>query len=58
MVVSKVKHMLLMWRRIVALSSKPSTEDYLLLLRLTLIGFVLIGGIGYIIHILYILLTR
>ncbi|MCC6044063.1 MAG: SecE/sec61-gamma family protein translocase subunit [Acidilobaceae archaeon] len=53
----RVKHTLLMWRRIVALSSKPSTDEYLLLLRLSLLGFALIGSIGFTIHMLYVLLT-
>jgi protein transport protein SEC61 subunit gamma-like protein len=46
-----------MWRRILALSSKPSTDEYLLLLRLTLLGFALLGGIGFVIHMTYVLLT-
>ncbi|MFZ8790534.1 MAG: SecE/sec61-gamma family protein translocase subunit [Acidilobaceae archaeon] len=53
----RVKQTLLMWRRIVALSSKPSADEYLLLLRLSLLGFALIGSIGFTIHMLYVLLT-
>jgi len=57
-VIGRVKQLLFMWRRIIALSSKPTRDEYLLLLRLTLIGFALIGSIGFTVHMLYVLLTR
>jgi protein transport protein SEC61 subunit gamma-like protein len=56
-VLGRVKQMIFMWRRILALSSKPSTDEYLLLLRLTLLGFALLGSIGFAIHMTYVLLT-
>jgi protein transport protein SEC61 subunit gamma-like protein len=56
-VLGRVKQMIFMWRRILALSSKPSTDEYLLLLRLTLLGFALLGSIGFVIHMTYVLLT-
>jgi len=56
-VLGRVKQIILMWRRILALSSKPGTDEYLLLLRLTLLGFALLGGIGFVIHMTYVLLT-
>jgi len=57
-VVGRVKHLLFMWRRIIALSSKPTRDEYLLLLRLALIGFALIGSIGFTVHMVYVMLTR
>ncbi len=57
MVLGRVRHMVIMWRRIIALSSKPSRDEYLLLLRLSLLGFALLGSIGYVVHMFYILLT-
>ncbi len=57
MLLGRVKHLLFMWRRIIALSTKPTRDEYLLLLRLTLLGFALIGSIGFLIHMMYVLLT-
>jgi len=56
-VLGRVRHMIYMWRRIMSLSTKPTRDEYLLLLRLSLLGFALIGSIGFTIHMIYILLT-
>ncbi len=40
------------WRKILRLSRKPDREEFMLLLKLNLIGFTIVGSIGYVIHIL------
>ncbi|MEM0365691.1 MAG: protein translocase SEC61 complex subunit gamma [Acidilobaceae archaeon] len=57
MVFGRVRGVVAAWRRILLLSRRPDREEYMQLLRLTFIGFVLIGVIGYMIHMIYILLT-
>ncbi|MEM1873827.1 MAG: protein translocase SEC61 complex subunit gamma [Acidilobaceae archaeon] len=41
------------WPRILALAVKPDDEEYMLLLRLTLLGLALVGMIGVVIHMLF-----
>ena len=57
MVVGKAREYVNAWRRILVLSRRPDQEEFMLLARLNALGFTLIGGIGYIIHLLYILFT-
>jgi protein transport protein SEC61 subunit gamma-like protein len=45
------------WRRILVLSRKPDEEEFRLLARLNLLGFSLVGGIAYIIHLVFVLVT-
>jgi len=45
------------WRRILVLSRKPDEEEFRLLARLNLIGFSLVGGIAYIIHLVFVLIS-
>jgi len=40
------------WRRILKLSRKPDREEFMLLLKLNLLGFTIVGSIGYIVHIM------
>jgi len=44
------------WRRVVLLSRKPDEEEFSVLTRLTIIGFLLVGVLAYIIHLVYVLL--
>ncbi|MCS7107272.1 MAG: protein translocase SEC61 complex subunit gamma [Acidilobaceae archaeon] len=53
----RVRGLVTSWRRIVALSRKPDSEEYTLLLKLVLIAFGLVGLMGYTIHMIYVLLT-
>ena len=54
---SKAKEYLEAWRRIILLSRRPDEEEFNLLLRLNLLGFMLIGSIGYLIHLVVVLLS-
>ncbi|MGC9071994.1 MAG: protein translocase SEC61 complex subunit gamma [Acidilobus sp.] len=45
------------WRRVVTLSRKPDDEEFSVLTRLTLLGFLLVGAIAYVIHLIYVLLV-
>jgi protein transport protein SEC61 subunit gamma-like protein len=53
---SKIRMYFSMWRRILELSRRPSEEEFNLLLKLNLLGFVVVGGIAYIIHLIAVLL--
>ena len=55
--IEKVKNHLNAWKRIVLLSRRPDEEEFSLLTRLTLIGFLLVGVIAYIIHLIYVMLV-
>ncbi len=54
---SRARYYVSVWRRILMLSRKPDEEEFNLLLRLNIMGFFLVGGIGYLIHLAYVLLT-
>ncbi len=45
-----------MWKKILELSRRPSEEEFNLLLKLNLLGFTVVGGIAYIIHLASVLL--
>ena len=55
--IEKVKNHLNAWKRIVLLSRRPDEEEFSLLTRLTLIGFLLVGVIAYVIHLIYVMLV-
>ncbi len=40
------------WRRILILVKKPDEDEFKLSLKLTFLGFALIGAIAYIIHLI------
>ena len=48
----RIKAMLATWKKIVKLSRRPEKEEFNLLLKLNFMGFALVGGIAYIIHIM------
>lgn len=56
-VIERIKGHLNAWRRIVLLSRRPDEEEFALLTRLTLIGFLLVGVIAYVIHLIYVMLV-
>ncbi len=48
----ELSRMIEMWQRILALSDRPETEEFKLLVKVTLAGIFLVGGIGMALHIL------
>ncbi len=57
MVVSKIKEYIAAWRRILILARRPDEEEFNLLTKLNFLGFTLVGGIAYIIHLIHVLLS-
>ncbi|GAB6148097.1 protein translocase SEC61 complex subunit gamma [Stetteria hydrogenophila] len=53
----KAKSYIDTWRSILILARRPDESEFNLLFKLNLLGFTLVGGIGYIIHLIYVLLT-
>ncbi|MCE4619968.1 MAG: protein translocase SEC61 complex subunit gamma [Desulfurococcales archaeon] len=45
------------WKRILVLARRPDEEEFMLLTKLNFLGFTLVGGIAYIIHLVYVLAT-
>jgi len=45
------------WRRILVLARRPDEEEFRLLAKLNFLGFTVVGGIAYIIHLVHVLLT-
>jgi len=42
-----------MWRRIFSIAEKPESKEYLLLLRIILSGLLLVGIVGFLIHLAF-----
>ena len=55
--VGRVREYIGSWRKILVLARRPDNEEYMLLLRLNILGFLLVGSIGYLIQLIYILIT-
>ncbi len=53
----KLREYVTAWKRILVLVRRPDEEEFALLTKLNLLGFTIVGGIGYIIHLVYVLLT-
>ncbi|MEB3825113.1 MAG: protein translocase SEC61 complex subunit gamma [Desulfurococcales archaeon] len=53
----KIKDMVGMWRTIFLLAKKPDDEEFKLISKLTFLGFALVGGIAYIIHLIFVIAT-
>ncbi len=53
----KLKEYWAAWRRILVLARRPDEEEFMLLTKLNFLGFTLVGGIAYIIHLVYVLIT-
>jgi protein transport protein SEC61 subunit gamma-like protein len=41
------------WRRIIQIATKPDREEYMTLLKITLIGLVLVGVIAFVIRLIF-----
>ncbi len=46
----KLEELLTTWRKILEISEKPEPDEYKLLLKITFGGIILVGVIGYLIH--------
>lgn len=53
----KLREYVTAWKRILVLVRRPDEEEFALLTKLNLLGFTIVGGLGYIIHLVYVLLT-
>jgi protein transport protein SEC61 subunit gamma-like protein len=41
------------WKKIIQISSKPDRDEYMALLKITLLGFALIGLIAFVIRLIF-----
>jgi protein transport protein SEC61 subunit gamma-like protein len=41
------------WRKIIQISSKPDRDEYMALLKITLLGFALVGLIAFVIRLIF-----
>jgi protein transport protein SEC61 subunit gamma-like protein len=41
------------WRRIIQVATKPDREEYMTLLKITLIGLVLVGVIAFVVRLIF-----
>jgi protein transport protein SEC61 subunit gamma-like protein len=41
------------WRKIIQISSKPDGDEYMALLKITLLGFALVGLIAFVIRLIF-----
>ncbi len=55
--ISKMREYITAWRRILILARRPDEEEFYLLVKLNFLGFTLVGGIAYIIHLVHVLLA-
>ena len=46
----KLEDLLTTWRKILEISEKPEPDEYKLLIKITFGGILLVGVIGYLIH--------
>ncbi|MEB2792663.1 MAG: protein translocase SEC61 complex subunit gamma [Caldisphaeraceae archaeon] len=53
----KIREYISAWKRIILLSKRPDEEEFNLLTKLNFLGFIIVGAIGYIIHLVYVLLV-
>ncbi len=51
--VLRIKRQLKEFKRIINISRKPSKEEYMNIVKICSLGVLLIGGIGFIIQIIY-----
>ena len=49
-ITQRFQNMLVSWQRILRLSRKPDDDEFKLALKLTFLGFLLVGAIAYIVH--------
>lgn len=48
----KLEELVAMWRKIITISEKPESDEYRTLLKVTLGGLLLVGVIGFVIHLI------
>ncbi len=48
----KFEELISTWRKIIAISERPEPDEYKLLLKITIGGLFLVGGIGFLLHLL------
>ncbi len=48
----KLEELVTMWRKIITISEKPESDEYRTLLKVTLGGLLLVGVVGFIIHLI------
>ncbi|MEM2021206.1 MAG: protein translocase SEC61 complex subunit gamma [Zestosphaera sp.] len=48
----KLEELVTMWRKIITISEKPESDEYKTLLKVTLGGLLLVGVIGFVIHLI------
>lgn len=53
----KIKEKLQEYRRVIAVASKPDREEFVSSVKITGFGILLIGIIGFIIYLIYVLVT-
>lgn len=46
----KLEELFATWKKILAISEKPEPDEYKLLLKITLGGILLVGVVGFILH--------
>ncbi|MEM0014447.1 MAG: protein translocase SEC61 complex subunit gamma [Zestosphaera sp.] len=46
----KLDEIVTMWRKIITISEKPESDEYRTLLKVTLGGLMLVGLLGFVIH--------
>jgi len=53
-----LREILTMWKKIVKLSRKPDREEYMLSIKISFLGFFLVGGIAYLVKLVAYLVSR
>ncbi|MEM1628307.1 MAG: protein translocase SEC61 complex subunit gamma [Desulfurococcaceae archaeon] len=48
-----LRELIEMWRKILMIASKPTKEEYLVLLRIALLGLAIVGGLAFIIRLIF-----
>ncbi len=48
----RLEEIVAMWRKIIAISEKPESDEYRTLLKITLGGMILVGLVGFVVHLI------
>ncbi|MCC6033495.1 MAG: protein translocase SEC61 complex subunit gamma [Desulfurococcaceae archaeon] len=48
----RLEEIVAMWRKIIAISEKPESDEYRTLLKITLGGMLLVGLVGFVVHLI------
>ncbi len=49
-IAGKLKETLDSWRRLIMLARKPDKEEFMLSLKISLLGFTIVGALAFVIH--------